>query len=203
MRRTILALAAAGLALTATACSSSGSDKAAEAAPPAATTPAAAGTGAPSTPAAAPATPAAPSGAGGGATAPAAAAKLDASAAVAALAKAVPSVKLTKAYTAEDDPNHLLGRPGQYVSKIAFADSRIKGADLEGADEDSIVRGGSIETFASETEAAARLGYLQGVIKALPAALEYDYVVRGTVLIRASKLLTPDQAKAYEAALKG
>ncbi|GAA1397445.1 hypothetical protein GCM10009639_34840 [Kitasatospora putterlickiae] len=198
MRRTALALAAASLALAA-ACSSTGTDK--PAAVPAASAPAAVETSAASTPTAAATTAAAPTSTAPAATTPAA--PMDANAALTALSKAVPSIKLVKAYTAETDPNHLLGRPGQYVSKVAFSDSRLKAADLEGADEDDIIRGGSIETFATETEAAARLGYLQGVIKALPAALEYDYVVRGTVLIRASKLLTPDQAKGLEVTLKG
>lgn len=35
--------------------------------------------------------------------------------------------------------------------------------------------------------------------KSLPALTEYDYVA-GTSLIRVSALLTPDQAKQYEAA---
>ncbi|MFF1909990.1 hypothetical protein [Kitasatospora sp. NPDC058218] len=189
MRRTALTLAAATL-LAATAACSSSSDKPATAAPPATT--AAAGTQPATTPAAAPTT-----------EAPKLAAALDASTALAKLTTAIPSIKIVKAYTAEDDPNHLLGRPSQYTSKTAFSDSRIKAVDVDGQDADAIIRGGSIEVFATEADAAARAGYLAGIIKALPLALEYDYVVRGTVLIRASHLLTPDQAKALEAALKG
>nr|BEK68872.1 hypothetical protein KPHV_60990 [Kitasatospora purpeofusca] len=197
MRRTTLALAAAGLALTATACSSSGTDKAPAAAAPA-TTPAAA---APAPASAAASTPAAaPSSAAPTATK---AATLDASTALAALTKAIPGITLVKTYSAEDDPNKLLGRPGQYTSKVAFADSRIKAADVEGQDADAINRGGSIEVFATAADATARLDYMKAVIKALPLALEYDYVVRDTVLIRASHLLTPAQATALEAALKG
>jgi hypothetical protein len=186
MRRTLLTVAVASLALAATACSSS-SDKPA-AAPPAATTPAT------TTP-----TPAGPSVAPASAATTTAAA-VDAAAVTAKLAKAIPGLKQVKAYTAEDDPNHLLGRPGQYTSKTAFTDPRVKAVDVDGQAEDAIIRGGSIEVFATEADAAARAGYLAGVIKALPLALEYDYVVHGTVLIRASKLLTPEQAKALQAA---
>ncbi|MFJ4792472.1 hypothetical protein [Kitasatospora purpeofusca] len=197
MRRTTLALAAVGLALTATGCGSSGTDKT-PASAPAATTPAAAAPASTSAAATAPA--AAPSSAAPTATK---AATLDASTALAALTKAVPSITLVKTYTAEDDPNKLLGRPNQYTSKIAFADSRIKAADVEGQDADAINRGGSIEVFATAADATARLTYMQSVIKALPLAVEYDYVVRDTVLIRASHLLTPTQATALEAVLKG
>jgi hypothetical protein len=31
----------------------------------------------------------------------------------------------SKAYSAENDPNELLGRPGQYTSKVIFKDTRL------------------------------------------------------------------------------
>jgi hypothetical protein len=55
--------------------------------------------------------------------------------------------------------------------------------------------------FADEAAATARAGYIQAVTKSLPAAAEYDYVA-GPVLVRVSHLLTPDQAKGFEAAVK-
>ncbi|WBP89549.1 hypothetical protein [Kitasatospora cathayae] len=180
MRRTTLTLTAGLLAATA-ACSSSTTDR------PAAPTPtltAAAQTGG----AASPAQPSA--------AAPAA----DASAALAKLTAAVKTVKAGVTVTAESDPNHLLGRPGQYTSKITFSDSRIKAADVEGEKEDSVNRGGAIEVFASEADAKARSEYIQGIVKGMPALMEYDYV-RGPVLVRVSRLLTPDQAKALQAAV--
>jgi len=44
-------------------------------------------------------------------------------------------------YTADNDPNSLLGRPHQYASKVNWHDTRIaaKNFDIDG--------GGSIETF--------------------------------------------------------
>ncbi|MFI2077523.1 hypothetical protein [Streptomyces triculaminicus] len=43
----------------------------------------------------------------------------------------VKSVRAERAVTAEDDPNHLMGRPGQYTSKVVFTDIRIPQADAQ------------------------------------------------------------------------
>ncbi len=56
--------------------------------------------------------------------------------------------------------------------------------------------------FADETGAKARMDFIQSVAKGLPAVGEYDYV-KGGVLVRVSRYLTPDQAKEYQAALGG
>lgn len=98
------------------------------------------------------------------------------------------------AYTASSDPNHLLGRPGQYVSKVNFHDKRLKfdkTYDTRG--------GGSVETFANHADAARRFKYVQGFGKTSLFA-EYDYL-NGTVLLRLSNVLTPKQAAAYKKAL--
>ncbi|WP_316528209.1 hypothetical protein [Kitasatospora brasiliensis] len=112
----------------------------------------------------------------------------------------MPNARFGRTVTAEDDPNHLLGRPGQYTSKVTFTDSRVKEGDVEGEDADSVARGGAVEVFATEADAKARAKYIQGIVKSLPAALEYDFV-HGTVLIRVSKFLTPDQADGYKGAI--
>jgi hypothetical protein len=61
-------------------------------------------------------------------------------------------------YTVETDENHLLGRPGQYVSKANFRDGRLdlppSAFDVEG--------GGSIETFNNESDARRRYEYVAG-----------------------------------------
>ncbi|MFJ9771254.1 hypothetical protein ACIRVF_08415 [Kitasatospora sp. NPDC101157] len=176
MRRTTLTLLAVGLLTATAACSSSTTDK-----------PAAAGTAA--TQPAGAASPAQP-----------ADQAADASAVLAKLTAAVKTVKTGVQVTADNDPNHLLGRPGQYTSKVTFSDSRIKAADVEGEKEDSVNRGGAIEVFATEADAKARSEYIQGIVKGMPALMEYDYV-HGPVLVRVSKLLTPDQAKALQAAI--
>lgn len=120
---------------------------------------------------------------------------------VATLTGKIPTVKLLKAYTAEDDPNHLLGRPNGYTSKAAFTDSRVPADQVEGAEPDATERGGSVEVFADEAGAKTRADYIQAITKSLPAAAEYDYLA-GPVLVRVSHLLTPDQAKNYETAIK-
>lgn len=118
------------------------------------------------------------------------------------LAEKIPSISLTKTYTAEDDPNHQLGRPNGYTSKTAFADARIP-PDQRPQDNTEIENGGSIEVFSSSADAQTRKDYIQKVTQPLGGLLtEYDYV-KGAVLVRVSKLLTPDQAKEYETALDG
>jgi len=106
---------------------------------------------------------------------------------------------LTTVYTAETDPNKLLGRPGGYMSKTAFSDSRIKPA-LFGTTQDSVNGGGSVELFADEDAATARRNYVQELGKRLPILTEYDYQ-SGPVLLRVSRNLTPEQAAEYESAL--
>ena len=102
-------------------------------------------------------------------------------------------------YTAENDPNDLLGRPNQYTSKVMFKDTRLapdpmaKGFDVQ--------NGGSIEVFEDEDDAIARAKYLETVTKSFSFSAEYSYR-EGTVLLRLSHRLTPDQAAEYEDALK-
>ncbi|MDR3034571.1 MAG: hypothetical protein LBV78_15920 [Kitasatospora sp.] len=185
MRRTALAAITAGIAVAVTGCSGgSGTDRPAA---QAATAPAA------PAPSVTPSNSAVPQ--------PDSAAPRDAGAAVAALSATVPNIREVKTYTADNDPNHLLGRPHQYVSKTAFTDARIQPADVEGEDEDSVTRGGSVEVFATTADAQARVDYIADIIKNMPVFTEYDYV-HGTEVLRVSKLLTPNQAEGLETALK-
>jgi hypothetical protein len=103
-------------------------------------------------------------------------------------------------YTAATDENHLLGRPGQYVSKLNFKDTRIPTEESLG-DPTSIDAGGSIETFTNEADAKKRLAYVSAITQSVQFAAEYEYRV-GTVLLRVSNVLTPDQARAYGQALR-
>ena len=100
-------------------------------------------------------------------------------------------------YTAATDDNHLLGRPGQYVSKVNFRDTRLKAAgsfDIDG--------GGSIETFNSKGDANKRYGYVHAITSGSPLFAEYEYL-KGTALLRLSHYLTPNQAAAYQRAFNG
>jgi hypothetical protein len=106
-------------------------------------------------------------------------------------------------YTAETDPNHLMGRPGgNYTSKLAFADSRVKPEDVQFAEKDALERGGSIEVFESAGDAQTRAADIDGKIKAVKGLVppEYHYL-RGGVLVRVTGNLSPSQAKTYGRAL--
>jgi hypothetical protein len=116
--------------------------------------------------------------------------------AVAALKAHGLPVTLTSVYTAASDPNHLLGRPGEYISKADFADNRLPAAGA------GVAAGGSVEVFAAQPDAIRRATYIQSVTQAAPiAGAEYDYV-SGTILVRVSGTLTPAQATAYKDALQ-
>ncbi|MDJ0345416.1 hypothetical protein QMK19_32975 [Streptomyces sp. H10-C2] len=115
------------------------------------------------------------------------------------LTTTVPSAKLTVTVTAENDGNHLLGRPGQYTSMVKFADTRIPAADVSFYKKGDVELGGAIEVFPTADDAATRAQYIQTVTKKIPALAEYDYP-HGTVLVRLSRFLTPTQAAAYDKA---
>jgi hypothetical protein len=125
-----------------------------------------------------------------------------ASAALTQITAKVPTAKLSGTVTAANDPDHLLGRPNQYTSKVTFSDSRIKASDVAGTAKGDVTRGGEIEVFADPASAAARAKYIETVTKSLPALAEYDYV-HGAVLVRVSMLLTPAQAGEYKTAANG
>ena len=97
-------------------------------------------------------------------------------------------------YTENDDPNKLLGKPGQYKQKISFADMR-----LEQQPEDIPV-GGSIETFENKKDSQDRIDYLKEVSMESSFS-EYSYLF-GYILLRLNENLTSDEAKAYIAAVQ-
>lgn len=108
-------------------------------------------------------------------------------------------------YTAETDPNGLLGRPGGYTGKLMFTDVRAEPAtpDEGGVVQYSVNHGGSVEVYPDAAGAAARAEYVRGFAEGNPALFgEYTYA-RGPVVLRVSKALTPEQAGGYEEALGG
>lgn len=109
-------------------------------------------------------------------------------------------VTLTVTYTADTDPNKLLGRPNGYTSKASFTDQRIDASKVAGGKEGDVGLGGSVEVFEDSGQAEQRADYIQEIGKKLPLLGEYDYVA-GPVLLRVSKELTPQQAEAFETAL--
>lgn len=133
--------------------------------------------------------------------------QLDAAGVTAKIAKVIPSVKLTVTYDATTDPNGKLGRQHQYSSKTAFDDTRVSGnpkakeASKEGR-RDGIAYGGTVEVFPTVEDAQAWVKYIDGLQQALGSLVTPDYVYRqGAVVVRVSRLLTPDQAAGFEKAI--
>jgi hypothetical protein len=121
---------------------------------------------------------------------------LNAASALRALQRAGMPIGQFVNYTAASDDNHLLGRPGMYVTKVNFRDTRIPAVgdfDTEG--------GGSIETFENKDDAQRRYDYVHAITSGSSLFFEYEYL-RGTVFLRLSKVLTPDQAAGYERAFE-
>jgi hypothetical protein len=123
----------------------------------------------------------------------------DAADVVAWLKAAGVTVKATKVYDEDSDPNNMLGRPGGYTSKAAFQDKRVPASEY-GSEVDDPNRGGSVEVFADQAAALARARDVQTKLKAFGLGTEYDYVVGG-VLVRVTGTVKPSQAAAYEKAL--
>ncbi|MDX2703958.1 hypothetical protein PV350_13960 [Streptomyces sp. PA03-6a] len=148
----------------------------------------------------------APAVSGNAPSAPAAAPKgTSAKDVTAALAQQIPTVKTTVVYTEDSDPNKRMGRPHQYLSKTAFADSRIPAAeakkDADGR-KDAISYGGTVEVFATAEDAKAWADGIDKTMQSLGSIITPDYIYRsGRTVIRASSHLSPSQAAQYQEAL--
>lgn len=106
-------------------------------------------------------------------------------------------------YSAENDPSQRLGRPGQYIGKAIFQDSRKPLALFEGQDVMSFQdSGGVVETFSSVDDLESRKEFLESARKQFPTAPpEYQYT-KGAILLRLGHVLTPEEAAQYERALQ-
>ncbi|MGH4023339.1 MAG: hypothetical protein ACRDRV_02010 [Pseudonocardiaceae bacterium] len=113
------------------------------------------------------------------------------------LVRLIPAAMPGTVFTAETDPDHLLGRADTYLSKAAFFDRRIDPGTAS-SDNGGIQRGGLVEVFADEQSAAQRMKYLQEL--GPPFGEEYLYV-SGPVLVRVANALTPWQSSEYATAL--
>ena len=97
-------------------------------------------------------------------------------------------LEVTTVYTAENDLNNLLGRPGEYTGKADFS---VGG-----------VTKNTIETFASSEDCEARYAYLSKYADASlgPYGLEQYMYKSAFAILRISYDVTPDDAAEYEAA---
>lgn len=130
-----------------------------------------------------------------------------------------------KHYTAEDDPNEMLGRPGGYIAKVDFILPEVQQKKIDEAtafydeigtemtpeeieaevtEEQSgfgVENGGSIELFKTPKEAKQRMEYVSSVAPSV-GVHEYGFAV-DNVYLRVSESLTPDEAAKYEEILNG
>jgi hypothetical protein len=91
------------------------------------------------------------------------------------------------AYDAKTDPNGLLGRQGQYTSKVNWGPT----GTTDDADQRS-----SIEVFPNVDDAKARFDYVKGFSDTFIGD-GYDYLA-GSAVLRLSRSYTPDEAKNIE-----
>lgn len=96
-------------------------------------------------------------------------------------------------FDADTDPNKLLGRPGQYISKATFWDARI-GDPERGPD------AGTIETFRTDRDLLDRMRYVTEIGRQMPMLVQYQFR-RGLILLRLNNGFTPEAAKEYERVL--
>jgi hypothetical protein len=94
-------------------------------------------------------------------------------------------------YAPATDPTGLLCRPGQYIDKVSFVDSRL---EIEGSVFD-ISNGGMVEAFLVDADAIAR-------IDLLTKNGEMNVFRVKQIVLRLSNRLTPEQASEYERALR-
>lgn len=96
-------------------------------------------------------------------------------------------------YDEETCPNNLLGRPGQYVGKADWEDTRV---DQYG----DTLTGGTIEVFEDEATLIKRKEYLEPFLEEA-IFLQYMFIHKN-VIVRIDKELTPSQADEYKDALE-
>lgn len=98
-------------------------------------------------------------------------------------------LKDAKTYTAEDDPNKLLGRPGQYLTKVGW---KLDGGEA------------TIEVFRTPEDAQKRAEYTRAIGSSSPMFLQYVYVnPKRSAVLRLPKELTPAKAKDWQAMFEG
>jgi len=94
------------------------------------------------------------------------------------------------------DTNNLLGRPGQYASKVFFHDARHPKTPDSG-DEFK----GTVEMFKTSEEAQKRHDYIAEVTSGMPMLLQYQFL-HGNALLRLPKAFTPSETEVYKLSLE-
>jgi hypothetical protein len=96
-------------------------------------------------------------------------------------------------YDEETCPNDLLGRPGQYVGKADWEDTRVEQYG-------DFLTGGTIEIFEDDATLVKRKEYLEPFLEEA-VFLQYMFIHKN-VIVRVDKELTPSQADEYKDALE-
>jgi hypothetical protein len=92
-----------------------------------------------------------------------------------------------KRFTADDDPNKLLGRPGQYVEKLSW---KVAGDT------------GTIEFYTDLEAAKSRADFVREAGKKSPLLLQWVYLnEKRLAVLRLPHKVSPDDAKKWEAIL--
>lgn len=92
----------------------------------------------------------------------------------------------------DEDTDRLFGRPGGYIEKISWWDTRVRRGD-----EITISSGGSLERFASDADYRARVDYLEAVATG-PLFGEYRFLSPSErIILRIALDLTPTAANDY------
>ena len=105
-----------------------------------------------------------------------------------------PYISYTVVFDENTDPNGSLGRPGKYIGKCDFADSRIEWNSFL---EDDLKMGGTAEFFSTKKECSARYAYLKPFVDS-GFLKEYMYKY-SNVIIRVDQKITPTDAAVYKA----
>jgi hypothetical protein len=112
-----------------------------------------------------------------------------------ALKSAIPASGDVVQVTEDNDPNDVIGRPTGHSDAATLYDTRVT------CDELGAECGASIEIWADQAAAQARMDYIQGILASTTVlGTEYDYV-RGDAIIRVTGVLKPSEAAEYEAAI--
>lgn len=103
-------------------------------------------------------------------------------------------------YTEDTDLNKLLGRPGQYTSKVGFEDKRLEQVNANNEflteEERKEPTGGTVEVFDNEKDMLNRKKYIESFST---SSMFSQYVYsKGNALLRIDGKITPTQAKEYE-----
>lgn len=94
-------------------------------------------------------------------------------------------------YNENSDPNNLMNKSGQYISKGSFAITTI----TQLSKNDPV--GGTIEIFKTKEDAKKRKEYIDSIGNSMPILSETSMIIYDVVLIRINRQITNTEAQKY------